>query len=127
MSPVPDVFDAYQKHLVSTWPAGYQQEDRGNAVCGARRFLHFLRSQQTPEAADPDLLDRFCAWAKHHRGLADATLVCYSRILRRLVRQLGPDPGAYTATALRTFVLNEASGYSSSQAKNIGVFGRICG
>jgi integrase/recombinase XerD len=45
---------------------------------------------------------------REQRGVADSTLDTYQSTLKDLLKTLGDDPVAYTAVAVRNFVLERA-------------------
>jgi site-specific recombinase XerD len=53
------------------------------------------------------------------RGVADSTLDTYQTSLVDLLKALGDDPKAFTAQAVRTFVLERAKPHSRGRAKTI--------
>jgi site-specific recombinase XerD len=59
-----------------------------------------------------------------HRGLTETTLDVYEGILVGLLDALGDDARAYTAEALRTFVLDRARPHGIERAKSIVVASR---
>ena len=95
----------------------------------ARLFCRFLREQGVlpPLAAAPSpaerwpLLGEFRAWARQHRGLAETSIDAYERILAELLAAIGDDPRAYTAEALRGFVLERARRHRIARAKTVVV------
>lgn len=82
------------------------------AYRGAQRFHEYLVIKHiTTGAPDPMLQVRplqrdFERWMTTHRGVSDVTLQGYASYVAALLDQLGEDPSAYNATALRRFVLN---------------------
>jgi integrase/recombinase XerD len=95
----------------------------------ARLLLRFLREQGAlpPVAAAPSpaerwpVLGEFRAWARQHRGLAETSIDAYQRILAELLASVGDDPRAYTAEALRGFVLERARRHRIARAKTVVV------
>jgi integrase/recombinase XerD len=95
----------------------------------ARLFIRFLREQDVlpPVAVAPSPVDQwpvlgeFRAWARQHRGLTEASVDAYQRVLVRLLTALGDDPRAYTAEALRGFVLERARLHRVAHAKRVVV------
>ena len=122
--PTPDhtSLAAYRRHLTGTKHTGKRSHERGNAYCGARRFLLFLR--QAGVAPDicpvvPPLEARFRDWMRQHRGASDVTLDGYSRAVRRLLEVIGSEPRLYGAAQLRAFVLAQTRGYGHSKADTV--------
>jgi hypothetical protein len=58
---------------------------------------------------------------REQRGVADSTLNKYQSILADLRAVLGDDPTAYTAAAIRSFVLSRASPHGRGHAQSIAV------
>lgn len=58
---------------------------------------------------------------RQHRGLTETTLDAYQGVLVELLAMLGDDPRAYTAAALRAFVLQRARPHGIWRAKSIAV------
>lgn len=114
------ILQAYRSHL-SAQRGGKRAYMRGNAYCGARRFVRFLRQDYETEfavASDVASLEsRFCNWLRQHRGVGQLTIAGYACIVRRLLELVGNDPRLYTAAQLRAFVLTQSRGYSHSKAK----------
>jgi len=95
----------------------------------ATLFIDYLRKcsvlappQQTPS---PDeiwpVLASFRTWMREQRGLAASTLDTYQSTLVDLLATLGNDPAAYTASAVRGFVLDRASPHGRGRAQGIAV------
>jgi site-specific recombinase XerD len=99
---------------------GPARRDPGNAYCGARTFVRFLRLRgyaAAPPEVTPALLQSFQHWMRQHRGTGAGTLAQYARVLRQLLALLGTAPDQYTAAQLRAFVLQQAQGWSHSKAE----------
>jgi site-specific recombinase XerD len=95
----------------------------------AALFIAYLRRhgvlppivpQARPEEVWP-VLAAFRSWMREQRGVADSTLNRYQLILADLVALLGDDPAAYTAAAIRSFVLDRASPHGRGHAQSIAV------
>src|SRR5262249_23712045 len=79
-------------------------------------FIRYLQDQGTlpRSAAAPSpaeqwpILGAFRTWARQHRGIAQSTLDLWQRSIIDLLKALGEDPKAYTAAALRAFMLERA-------------------
>lgn len=93
----------------------------------AALFIRYLRHQGTlpaevparPAAETWPILAQFRSWMSRHRGLADSTLDQYQRTIVSLLQALGDDPQAYTAEALRAFVLQRSQPQGTGHAKNV--------
>jgi site-specific recombinase XerD len=93
---------------------------------GARDLIAFLRATGhippaaplEPTLADPELLVKFHAWMRTHRGTTETTLRNYRPTLLELLQALGEQPNRFTPKVLRTFLLDRAHRHSIAQAKN---------
>lgn len=56
---------------------------------------------------------------RSQRGVTNSTLDTYQTTLVDLLKALGADPKAFTAQAVRTFVIERAKPYSRGRAKTI--------
>lgn len=98
-------------------------------MTAAAIFIRFLRQQGVlplpvapPSASDQwPILGEFRSWMRKHRGVTETTLDVYQGVLVGLVDALGDDGHAYSAEALRTFVLNRARPHGNYRAKSIVV------
>ncbi|MFB1512633.1 MAG: hypothetical protein AADX96_25500, partial [Thiocapsa sp. C3-sup] len=78
----------YREHLSAVEHPGARTHERGNAYCGARRFLVFLQHTgiipTMPPAGRPrqELEIRFCSWMLQHRGVCRA-LCAVSKLLKQ--------------------------------------------
>jgi len=86
-------------------------------VTGARLFLSHLHGVDDPPfreraraAAQPELLEGFCAWMREQRGTSDKGLYNYSLPIRELLRRIKEDPSKLDAGCLRRFVLEQSEG-----------------
>jgi hypothetical protein len=94
----------------------------------AALFIACLREKNVlPPERQPSLeetwpaLAAFRRWIQEQRGVKDSTLDTYQAILVDLLVSLGADPAAYTAAAIRTFVLNRAKPHGRGRAQGITV------
>jgi len=76
------------------------------------------KDMPSPEDIWPVLAD-YCCWMRQQRGLAESTLARRRPILAELLAALGDNPTAYTAAALRGFVLTRAAPYGHGRAQTI--------
>lgn len=92
-------------------------------------FIDYLRERgvlpppeqsPSPEETWP-VLAAFQSWMREQRGVADSTLGTYQSTLVDLLTALGDDPAAYTAAAVRSFVLDRASPHGRGRAQCIAV------
>jgi integrase/recombinase XerD len=98
------------------------------AYAGAGRlFIRYLQDQgAVPRSVPPPapaeqwpILGAFRTWARQHRGIAHSTLDLWQRSIIDLLKALGEDPKAYTAAALRAFMLERAKRYKVPRLKCI--------
>jgi integrase/recombinase XerD len=115
--------------LFALTEAGYRPRLRGDvnkdaAEC-AKLFISYLEIcgvlPPLPEQPDPALLVEFTGWAREQHGLAETTLGTYARAILPFITQLGVDPAAYDAAAIRRFMLARAGTVSGARLKGIGV------
>lgn len=66
-------------------------------------------------------LTAFRRWMREQRGIKDSTLDTYQSTLVDLLASLGTDPTAYTAAAIRSFVLERARPHGRGRAQGIAV------
>lgn len=96
-----------------------------DAVETAKLFISYLEScgalPSLPKRPDPALLTEFMRWAREQHGLAETTLGTYRAVILPFIAELGDDPAAYDAAAIRRFVLRRAGTVSSARLKGIGV------
>jgi integrase/recombinase XerD len=94
----------------------------------AALFIVYLRERNIlPPERHPSLeetwpaLAAFRHWMREQRGIKDSTLDTYQPILVDLLASLGTDPSAYTAAAIRGFVLARAKPHGRGRAQSITV------
>lgn len=95
----------------------------------ATLFVAYLRRHGVlPPPAQParpeevwPVLAAFRNWMREQRGVADSTLDTYQSTLTDLLAALGDNPAAYTAAAIRGFVLERASPHGRGRAQCIAV------
>jgi integrase/recombinase XerD len=120
-----------------TLPAGVAASDsvfRGGRTArapqgAAKLFLAYLREQGVlPQAAHVPsatetwpILGAFRAWMGEQRGVAHSTLDTYQTVLVHLLATLGDDPRAYTAVAVRAFVLERGKAHGRGRAQGVAV------
>jgi integrase/recombinase XerD len=93
----------------------------------AALFIRYLSEQGTlpspPKPPSPTeiwpILGAFRAWMQAQRGVTDSTLDTYQTTLVDLLKALGDDPKAFTAHAVRAFVLERARPHGRGRAKTI--------
>jgi integrase len=92
-------------------------------------FLRYLRDRELipPPATLPSaterwpLLGAFEQWMREHRGIAESTLGSWQPIVVDLLMAVGDDPSAFTAEAVRAFVLERGRPHGRGRAKTIAV------
>ena len=97
------------------------------SVGAGRLFAKYLWDRgilaPEPTTAGPEekwpRLRQFRAWMRQHRGVTESTLDLWQRHIVRLLETLGTDSTAYTATAIRDFVLERASTGGRARARII--------
>jgi site-specific recombinase XerD len=92
----------------------------------ASLFLDYLRKEvwppEPPVLIEPwPVLAAFRSWMGQQRGVATSTLDCYQTTLVDLLALLGDDPAAYTAAAIRDFVLERAKPHGRGRAQGVAV------
>jgi integrase/recombinase XerD len=98
-------------------------------VTAGALFIRYLQQQgMLPRPATPPspaetwpILGAFQAWMRSHRGVADSTLDTYQSTLVDLLEAIGDDPKAFTAAAVRAFVLQRAKPHGRARATSIAV------
>jgi len=95
----------------------------------ATLFIRYLQEQGTlpeprksPSPAETwPILAAFRAWMRSQRGVVDSTLDTYQSTLVDFLKVLGDDPKAFTAQAVRAFVLDRARAHSRGRAQSVAV------
>jgi site-specific recombinase XerD len=95
----------------------------------AALFIRYLQAEgalcrplRPPSSVETwPILGAFQTWMRSHRGVADSTLDTYQSALVDLLEALGDDPKAFTAAAVRAFVLERAKPHGRARAKSIAV------
>lgn len=96
------------------------------SITAAKVYIRFLQLQgNLPLPPGPPLaselwpiLQEFRSWMRAHRGVTETTLDTYQTTVVALLDTLGGDARAYSAEALRTFVLNRACLHGIERAKS---------
>lgn len=105
----------------------YRGGPKRDSLIAARLLIRFLCEEglMLPPSGTVSPLDtwpilrEYRSWARVHRGLADSTLDVRQGILVDLLRAVGDDCAAYTAEALRAFVLERARPHGVGRGKTI--------
>jgi integrase/recombinase XerD len=125
-----DLFPAFRAHLRRCRCPGRLRRGRSADVCtvaGARALVEHLRHiavvqspVPVPTPADvPPLVQRFHTWMQQQRGLPDATLRNYERVIGDALHALGRVPRDYTAASIREYVIKSTAGQSRGHGKCI--------
>lgn len=109
--------------------SAFQGSKNARAPQGAAAlFVGYLREYTVLEQERPSSLERtwpalaaFGCWMREQRGIKDSTLNTYQPILVDFFISLGTDPVAYTAAAIRDFVLERAKPHGRWRARGITV------
>ena len=107
----------------------YSRGPNQQSITAASLFIRFLRLRGElpqpvggPSATQQwPILGEFRSWMRAHRGLTETTLDVYQGILVGLLDAAGDDARAYSAEALRAFVLDRARPHGIERAKSIVV------
>jgi site-specific recombinase XerD len=122
-------FEACKVALEEEQHVRYRRGPNHHSVTAASVFIRFLQQQgelphpvTSPSASDLwPVLGEFRSWMRKHRGLTETTLDVYQGILVGLLNALSDDARAYSAEALRAFVLDRARLHGIHRAKSIVV------
>jgi integrase/recombinase XerD len=122
-------FEACKAAIAQGPRVRYSRGPNQGSVAAASVFIRFLQQRgelPLPAASPSDtdrwpLLGEFRSWMRTHRGLTETTLDVYQGILAGLLETLGHEVGAYSAEALRAFVLERARPHGICRAKSIVV------
>jgi site-specific recombinase XerD len=114
---------AFEQHLATCrCPDTSRNRDRQVGCC-VRRFLQHLRSRgASPSEVLPQLpsvVQRFLRWIQAERGVSESTLTSYGGYAADLVRMVGDNPQAYTASSLRHFVEQRCRRYRRSSSRMV--------
>jgi site-specific recombinase XerD len=122
-------FAACKAALQEKRHVSYSRGPNRQSLTAASVFIRFLQQQGAlpppviPQSASDlwPVLGEFRSWMFNHRGLTETTLDIYQRTLVGLCTALGDDAHAYSAEALRAFVLDRARPHGIHSAKSITV------
>lgn len=114
---------------------GHKLNSRGpniDSIIAASKLLLFLQEIGVLERPELKLkvsevwpiLGEFRSWSIEHKGIRETTLDLYESTLGDFVEALGSDSKAYTAKAIREFILNRAKPHSTHRAQAIAVASR---
>jgi len=122
-------FEACKVAMQAEQRVRYRRGPNRHSLTAATVFIRFLQHQgelplpvAPPSATDRwPMLGEFRSWMRQHRGLTETTLDVYQGILVGFREALGDDACAYSAEALRAFVLDRARPHGIYRAKSIVV------
>ena len=90
---------------------------------GARAFVAFLKGEgvipvavATEVPTDPRVAD-FATWLRRERGVTSETIRRYQQELGRWLTKLGSEPQEFTATAVRSIILDQGEDRSRSSVR----------
>ncbi|MEF0944420.1 MULTISPECIES: tyrosine-type recombinase/integrase [unclassified Rhizobium] len=90
------------------------------------RECNILLQEQAPSLEETwPALAAFSRWMREQRGIKESTLNLYQPVLADLLISIGSDPAAYTAEAIRNFVLVRARPHGRSRSRCIAVATRM--
>jgi integrase/recombinase XerD len=120
-------FEACKMAMQGEQRVRYRRGPTRLSLTAAALFIRFLQNQgELPLPVTPPpvtdrwpVLGEFRLWMHQHRGLTATTLDVYQGILVSLLDTLGDDARAYSAEALRAFVLDRARPHGIERAKSI--------
>ncbi|KQW65086.1 hypothetical protein ASC92_06050 [Variovorax sp. Root411] len=88
----------------------------GHCLKRVARFVRYLATTGVVArpavlaGSEPTLpLAEFQEWMRRHRGTGEQTMVKHLHLLRRVLPELGPDPGRYDASLVRSAILQQAT------------------
>jgi len=118
---------AFTKHLRSCrCPRAKGGRGNHHTVYGARLFRRYLveigvcqPAAVAATPAEPQLVARFKAWLRKHRGASDATIKLYARDAACLVTALRDNPAGWEPAAIRSYVMDRASKCGSGTVEKI--------
>lgn len=124
--------ERYRKYMARTKQLRYASGSLHHSVVAASMLIRDLREQGllAADAAPHSLMDRhpalaeFRAWMVRHRGVTLTTLEVYERTVVAMLDALGAATHAWTAAAVRAFVLERATGYGIARAQSIATAAR---
>ena len=122
-------FEACKVALAKQQRVRYSRGPNQQSITAASLFIRFLQmtGELPPPLAMPSatkpwaILAEFRSWMRAHRGLTTTTLDAYQGILVGFLDAVGDDALAYSAEALRAFVLDRARPHGIERAKSIVV------
>jgi site-specific recombinase XerD len=96
----------------------------GSCLKRVARFVRYLATTgvvaRPAEMGASELalpLAEFQEWMRRHRGTGERTMAKHLHLLRRVLPELGPDPGLYDASLVRSAILQQASAGSRLSAQ----------
>jgi site-specific recombinase XerD len=118
------ILEEFYSHFQKCRCQGFKGGDK-DTIRGAKLFIKRLQDlgvvakQRDPIPVPPPLLSKFSQWMRQHRGLKDATIAWYGRVIVDVLESIGDDPARFDARSVRNFVLRRAPRYRRSKAKQV--------
>lgn len=115
---------SFMAHLPTCDCADERPGSHERALARVRVFREYLQDvgvvpHPPPATPEEPLLTEFVAWMRIHRGLAEASVKIYTRVVRRLLERVGREPTKYTARTLRAAVTHLAEGHGPSTGEQV--------
>jgi site-specific recombinase XerD len=118
---------AFSEHLrTCRCPRSMGGRRNHHTVFGARLFRQHLveigvcrSAAAATEPAEPQLVARFKAWLRKHRGASDPTIKLYACDAARLMAALGDDPTAWGPAVVRSYFMERASKCGSGTVEKL--------
>ncbi|MGB8481334.1 MAG: tyrosine-type recombinase/integrase [Acidobacteriaceae bacterium] len=120
---LPEALERYAAYIGAPPRKPYRRSLNKEPVIAGKLYIQFLREREflppAPAAVvnSCPLLTEAYDWMREQRGLTEATLDTYRRVLEELLTSLGSDTRSYQAEALRTFVVARGKRHGVSYAK----------
>jgi site-specific recombinase XerD len=118
---------AFSEHLrTCRCPRSVGGRRNHHTVFGARLFRRHLVELGVCRAAapamepdEPQLVARFKAWLRKHRGASDPTIKLYARDAARMMTLLGADPTGWGSADVRSYFMERASSSGSGTVEKL--------
>jgi len=118
---------AFSEHLrTCRCPRSVGGRRNHHTVFGARLFRQHLveigvcrSAAVATEPAEPQLVARFKAWLRKHRGASDPTIKLYARDAARMMTLLGADPTGWGSADVRSYFMERASSSGSGTVEKL--------
>lgn len=102
----------------------------GRALARVRVFLRYLQdvglvARPVADVVDDPLVIDFITWMRQQRGASEETVRAFSRVVRRLLVQVGNDPRTFTTKGLRRAALAMSEGRGLSTVEQVATATRM--